>query len=69
MTMSAPTGPTTFNGQPAVHLRAPDGASATILLHGGHLVSWCPMGEDEQLFLSPLARYGEGQSVRGGVPV
>lgn len=66
---STRTGPVDFNGQPAVHLRAPDGASATLLLHGGHLVSWRPAGEDEQLFLSSQARYGDGQSVRGGVPV
>lgn len=69
MSTTAPTGPTTFNGQPAVQLRAPDGARATVLLHGGHLVSWLPTGEQEQLYLSPLTRYGDGASVRGGVPV
>lgn len=69
MSTSAPTGPITFQGQPAVHLRAPDGARATLLLHGGHLVSWLPAGEQEQLYLSPQARYGEGQAIRGGVPV
>ena len=68
--MSSPaTGPISFNGQPAVHLRAPDGARATILLHGGHLVAWEPFGEGEQLYLSPNARYEPGQAVRGGVPV
>ena len=35
---------TEFNGHPAVALRAPDGARATVLLHGGHLVSWIPAG-------------------------
>ncbi len=60
---------TEFNGRPAVALRASDGARATILLHGGHLVSWIPAGGDEQLYLSPTSRYGEGESVRGGVPV
>lgn len=69
MSTSAPTGPITFEGQPAVHLRAPDGARATVLLHGAHLVSWLPAGGHEQLYLSPQARYGEGASVRGGVPV
>lgn len=62
-------GITLFNDQPAVHLRAPDGASATVLLHGGQLVSWCPQGREEQLFLSPKTGYGPGVSVRGGVPV
>jgi glucose-6-phosphate 1-epimerase len=58
-----------FNGHPAVALKSPDGARATLLLHGGHLVSWIPAGGDEQLYLSPTSRYGEGASVRGGVPV
>lgn len=69
MSSSAPTGPITFLDQPAVQLRAPDGARATILLHGAHLVSWLPAGEHEQLYLSPQSRFGEGAAVRGGVPV
>ena len=60
---------TLFNGQPAVTLRAPDGARATVLLQGAHLVSWIPAGGEEQLYLSPTSRYGNGASVRGGVPV
>jgi glucose-6-phosphate 1-epimerase len=60
---------TEYNGHPAVALRASDGARATILLHGGHLVSWIPAGGDEQLYVSPTSQYGEGQAVRGGVPV
>jgi glucose-6-phosphate 1-epimerase len=58
-----------FQGQPALWLRAPDGAQATVLLHGAHLVSWIPAGGEEQLYLSPTTAYGEGASVRGGVPV
>lgn len=58
-----------FQGQPALALRAPDGARATVLLHGAHLVSWVPAGGQEQLYLSPTAKYGPGASVRGGVPV
>lgn len=60
---------TEYDGHPAVALRASDGARATILLHGGHLVSWIPAGGDEQLYVSPLSEFGEGQAVRGGVPV
>lgn len=56
-------------GQPAVRLQSPDGAQATVLLHGGHLVSWIPAGGEEQLYLSPKAVAGPGQAVRGGVPV
>jgi glucose-6-phosphate 1-epimerase len=61
--------PTEYNGHPAVALQSSDGARATILLHGGHLVSWVPAGGEEQLYVSPASRYGEGQAVRGGVPV
>jgi glucose-6-phosphate 1-epimerase len=60
---------TEFQGQPALYLRSPDGAQATILVHGAHLVSWIPAGGEEQLYLSPQTRYGMGASVRGGVPV
>ena len=38
-------------GQPAIVVRAPDGAQATVLLHGGHVVSWVPAGAEEQLYL------------------
>ncbi|WP_396269063.1 D-hexose-6-phosphate mutarotase [Ideonella sp.] len=58
-----------FQGQEALRLRAPDGSTAIVLLHGGHLVSWVPLGQGEQLYLSPTARYGAGASVRGGMPV
>jgi len=58
-----------FQGQPAVALESPDGARAVVLLHGGQLVSWIPGGGEEQLYLSETSRYGDGQSVRGGVPV
>jgi len=65
----ASTKKTDYNGHPAVALQSSDGARATILLHGGHLVSWIPAGGEEQLYVSPTSLYGEGQAVRGGVPV
>ena len=61
--------PTEYAGHPAIALQSSDGARATILLHGGHLLSWIPAGGQEQLYVSPTSRYGEGQAVRGGVPV
>jgi glucose-6-phosphate 1-epimerase len=60
---------TTFKGQPAVRLRAADGAQAVVLLHGAHLVSWQTPDALERMFLSERARYGNGESVRGGIPV
>jgi glucose-6-phosphate 1-epimerase len=58
-----------FNGLDAVELHAPDGARATVLLHGGHVVSWIPADADEQLYLSPKSGFAPGQAIRGGVPV
>ena len=66
---SLKSGLTEVLGQPALRITAPDGAQATVLLHGGHLVSWIPAGADEQLYLSPQAVAGPGLAVRGGVPV
>ena len=58
-----------FEGQPAVSLVAPGGAAATVLLQGGHVVSWVPGQGEEQLYLSPRSRFGAPHAVRGGVPV
>lgn len=60
---------TEISGQPAVALRAPDGACAAVLLHGAQVVSWQPAGGGERLFLSERSRFGAGTSVRGGMPV
>jgi glucose-6-phosphate 1-epimerase len=53
----------------ALELLSPDGARATLLLHGAHIVSWIPAGADEQLYLSPKSAFATGQAIRGGVPV
>ena len=58
-----------FKGLDAIALHAPDGARATVLLHGGHVVSWIPAGADEQLYLSPKSGFAPGLAIRGGVPV
>lgn len=75
--MSAMT--TQFGQLPAVQLRAPDGAEATITLYGAHLVSWkdAPSPDasaanavpQERLFLSTLSSLDGGRAIRGGVPV
>lgn len=38
-------------------------------LSGAHVVSWVPTGEEDLLWLSPLASTRRGASVRGGVPL
>lgn len=72
-----------FGQLPALQLRAPDGAEATITLYGAHLVSWktAPSPDavaapglnaaatQERLFLSTLSALDGGRAIRGGVPV
>jgi len=67
--MPTPIAITRHQGMDALELRSPDGASATLLLHGAHLVSWVPAGAGEQLYVSPRSSYASGQAVRGGIPV
>jgi glucose-6-phosphate 1-epimerase len=54
---------------PAILLRAPDGAEATITLYGAHLVSWKDVAGQERLFLSTLSSLDGSRAIRGGVPV
>ena len=58
-----------FHGLPAIRLSAPDGSTATITLHGAHVVSWKTPQGVEQLYLSPNTRFEPGRAMRGGVPV
>ncbi|WIT13823.1 D-hexose-6-phosphate mutarotase [Paucibacter sediminis] len=67
--MSIPIAIARHQGMEALELCAPDGARATVLLHGGHVLSWVPTGADEQLYVSPKTAMASGQAIRGGVPV
>lgn len=58
-----------FNGLPALHMSAPNGASAIVTAHGAQVVSWVPARDVERLYLSERARFAPGKSIRGGVPV
>jgi glucose-6-phosphate 1-epimerase len=55
-------------GLPTLEVDCEFGA-ATVYLHGAHVTSWRPAGGDEMLFVSEAARFGEGESIRGGVPL
>lgn len=57
-------------GLPFVTLVARDGARAVVCLHGAHVTSWVPAGEDgDRLFLSSRSEFREGTAIRGGVPI
>jgi glucose-6-phosphate 1-epimerase len=38
-------------------------------LHGAHITSWKPAGEEEVLFVSSKTRWEDGHAIRGGIPV
>lgn len=61
--------PVEFNGTPCIRLNSDEGATALVALHGAHVLSWIPADGRERLFLSERAKYGEGQAIRGGIPV
>jgi len=59
---------------PALQLRAPGGAEATIALYGAHLVSWKSVSgtggaPQERMFMSSLSALDGSRALRGGVPV
>jgi glucose-6-phosphate 1-epimerase len=38
-------------------------------LHGAHVTSWKPAGNDEALFISTKSRWEDGLAIRGGIPI
>jgi glucose-6-phosphate 1-epimerase len=57
------------NGLPKIILASSDGARAEVYLHGAHVTSWIPAGDDERLYLSGASEFRDGAAIRGGVPV
>jgi glucose-6-phosphate 1-epimerase len=44
-------------------------ATGEIYLHGAHLTSWRPAGEEEVIFVSDRSHFQDGEAIRGGIPV
>ncbi len=57
------------NGLPKVILSSRDDSRAEVYVHGAHVTSWIPAGDDERLFLSAASEFRDGVAIRGGVPV
>jgi glucose-6-phosphate 1-epimerase len=55
-------------GLPKVQITTPE-CTGEIYLHGAHITSWKPSGEEEVLFLSSQSQWDEGHAIRGGVPI
>lgn len=60
---------TTVGQLPAIRIKAPDGAEATITLYGAHLVSWKGADGQERMFMSEKSVLDGSKALRGGVPV
>lgn len=43
--------------------------SATMALQGAHVMHWQPAGQQSVIWMSKLAKFAPGKSIRGGVPV
>jgi glucose-6-phosphate 1-epimerase len=44
-------------------------STATIALQGAHVMTWQPAGQQPVIWVSKLAKFAPGKSIRGGVPV
>jgi len=55
-------------GYPVFEILHPK-CTARVALHGAHVMSWQPTGEEEVLYLSPNAAFTEGKAIRGGIPI
>lgn len=44
-------------------------AAATVFLHGAHVTSFKPKGQQEVIFLSGNSRFEPGIAIRGGIPI
>lgn len=53
---------------PLLKISAPK-STTEIYLHGAHITHFQKNGEPPLLFLSPQSRFGEGEAIRGGVPI
>ncbi|MCB1888044.1 MAG: D-hexose-6-phosphate mutarotase [Rhodocyclaceae bacterium] len=58
-----------LHGQPALRLTSDSGASATLSLLGGQVLSWRTPDGCERLYLSDRADFSGATAIRGGVPI
>ena len=44
-------------------------ATATVSLHGGHVLSYQPTGHEDVLWVSRQSKFESGKAIRGGIPI
>ncbi len=57
------------NGLPKMILQHGSGSRAEVYLHGAHVTSWVPAGDQEMLFVSKRAKFEAETAIRGGIPI
>ena len=57
-----------FGDLPRLTITTPH-ATAQLYLHGAHLTSYRPTGEQDLIFLSSKSFYRHDKAIRGGVPI
>ncbi len=55
-------------GLPLVKITTP-ATAGEMYLHGGHVTSWKPEGQQDVLFVSTRSLWADGHAIRGGVPI
>jgi len=55
-------------GLPRIKIDLPH-VHGEMYLHGAHVTSWKPDGNDEVIFLSSKSHWQHGQAIRGGIPI
>ena len=56
------------NGFIVAALTSPE-STASVAVHGGHVLSFTPNGQEPVLWLSEHSHFKEGKAIRGGIPV
>ncbi len=55
-------------GLPLVKITTP-ATAGEMYLHGAHVTSWKPAGQQDVLFVSTRSLWADGHAIRGGVPI
>ncbi len=56
-------------GLPVLLVRHERHGALDVFLHGAHVTSWVPRGQDPVLWLSPASTFRVDAAIRGGVPI
>jgi glucose-6-phosphate 1-epimerase len=55
-------------GLPVLDISTP-AATGQLYLHGAHVTSWTPAGQDPVIWMSKASKFADREPIRGGVPI